>query len=338
MKLQSIQRVSFLLGFLLCAYPLSLLAQDPIQPEGIPPESDWLYRKHYAQIQEILKLPSIQEREKRLDAYMKKLNPKNKALKYMESFFAQIVKAYQQAGQTSEADALTARMARLFPNSSAQLARSFQTAFQDKDYAKAIQVGEKIYAGNPDPQVAIMLAQSYMATNNTAKSRDYSLKVVKAIGPKKGVYFLAWLADYYARQQDVAKASQYYGQLLQSYPGGAPAGWDPERWKQVKATAYTVRAGNAYVHKDYASAIQSYNESLKYSPHDDSTYLYLGLSHWRSNKLDQAIEAFAKAVVLNKSSSAKAREYLEQLYKPRNNNSLEGLDALLVKARTALNL
>jgi len=49
------------------------------------------------------------------------------------------------------------------------------------------------------------------------------------------------------------------------------------------------------------------------------------------------MEAFAKAVVLGKDYAPKAQEYLEQIYKPLNGDSLDGLDGVLAKARTALN-
>ena len=41
---------------LLCLWTLSLSAQDPIQaPEGIPPESDYMYGKHLEQVEQIMK-------------------------------------------------------------------------------------------------------------------------------------------------------------------------------------------------------------------------------------------------------------------------------------------
>ena len=38
-----------------------------------------------------------------------------------------------------------------------------------------------------------------------------------------------------------------------------------------------------------------------------------------------------------KDHAPKAREYLEQIYKPLNGDSLDGLDGMLAKASTALN-
>jgi tetratricopeptide (TPR) repeat protein len=105
----------------------------------------------------------------------------------------------------------------------------------------------------------------------------------------------------------------------------------------VKGTAYTTLARAAYDKQNFAAAIQNYTESLRYSPKSDLTYLSMGLSYWKLQQLEPAMDAFAKAAVLGKDQAAKAQEYLEQLYKPLNGDSLDGLDGLLAKARTALN-
>ncbi len=76
---------------------------------------------------------------------------------------------------------------------------------------------------------------------------------------------------------------------------------------------------------------------MSYAPNNDLTYLSMGLSYWKLQQLEPAMDAFAKAVVLGKDYAAKAREYLEQIYKPLNGDSLDGLDGVLAEASTALN-
>jgi hypothetical protein len=43
-------------------------------------------------------------------------------------------------------------------------------------------------------------------------------------------------------------------------------------------------------------------------------------------------------VVLKKTLAPKAQEYLEQLYKPLHNNTLDGLDQVLAKAKSELGI
>ena len=332
---------------LLCGFAVStqsLLAQEPYKaPEGIPPQSDYVYRKHYDEVSKIMQLPDIGQRERQLETYMKKLHPKSKVLQYMESFFGQIAKDYQAAGREAEAKALTQKMTRMFPGSETALPQQFQSAFDSKDYGAAVPLGEKLLAKNPnDAQIMVMLAQAYLAANNTPKMVSMSPKIVQTLGPKKGVYYVAWLGDYYRGQKDTARAAQYYGMLLDAYPTGIPQGWETARWNGLKANAHMVRATNSYLNKNFEAANQDYYQSLKYAPENDAAYLYMGLGFWklssgledpaRLEQLNQAVTAFARAVAMAGPNQAKARQYLEQVYKPLNNNTLDGLDKVLEKA------
>lgn len=322
---------------LLCLWTLSLSAQDPIQaPEGIPPESDYMYGKHLEQVEQIMKGSDLGARTAALENFLKKLHPESKILPYFESFFSQTVAAYSEAGQTAQAKALSDKMRKLFPDSPTTQAHLVNEAYGSKNYAKAIELGEKLNASSPNQQTIMILAQSYMATNNEANAAKYSLKALEEIDAKQGALFVVWLAQYYGRQRDIANSAKYYDTLLKAFPGSGPAGWDPTEWNNLKTSAFTMRATGAYVAKDYDAAIKGYHEALRQNSKSDSAYLYLGLSHWKLQQLEEAIDAFAKATVIGQTQAAKARGYLEQLYKPRNNNSLEGLDALLEKARAAL--
>jgi hypothetical protein len=51
---------------------------------------------------------------------------------------------------------------------------------------------------------------------------------------------------------------------------------------------------------------------------------------------DKAIIALSKSVVLKGPTEAQAKTELEKLYKTRNNDSLDGLDAVLAKAAEEL--
>ncbi len=325
---------------LLFAWVAPALAQEPIEPivapEGIPADSDWLYRQHYDQVQEIMKTPDLAQRANQLEHYMSKCPPEAKILQYMEGFFGQIVREMANAGKNAEAAALTDKMRQLFPNSTALAGQAFQAAFQSGDYAKAIELGEKLYASNPDPQIGVILAQSYIATKNAAKAEEYSLKALETLGTEKGVYFAVWLADYYAGQGKTDLTMKYYQDILGAYPDSPPQGWNADAWNQIKVKSYLLQGSSLYAQKDHKGAIAAFEKVAKIQPKNDTAYLYIGLSHWQLQELDQAMDSFAKAVVIGGGASAKARQYLEQIYKPRNGDSLEGLDKLLDKAKTEL--
>jgi len=315
--------------------PLFLLAQDPIQaPEGIPPESDYMMRQHQTQIEEIMKVSNLGDRETALESFRKKLDPKSLILSYYENYFSRTVQAYTQAGNTAKAQALSQKMRKLFPNSLNTHMALMSEAFNSQNYAKAIQSGEKINSASPNQQTTEILARSYMATNNLDNAAKYSLKVLESTDAKKGVGYVEFLARYYSGKGDLVNSAKYYNTLLKAFPGSGPQGYD---WNSIKISAYYRLAQKAYyADKNYNAAIKEYRAVLKINPKHDASHAGIGMSHWRLQQLEEAMDAFAKAVVIGQTAAAKARVNLEQIYKPLNNNSVEGLDARLEKARAAL--
>jgi tetratricopeptide (TPR) repeat protein len=328
--------VAFVGGWLLT---VSALAQEPFSAEGIPAGSDYVYRQQYEQVQEILKTPDLSEREKKLETYYGKLQPEAKIRQYMEAFFGQIVQDMQKKGMNAQADALTQKMMKWFPRSDATLGRELKAAFDSKNWAKVVEIGEKMRAANPnDGQVLVMLAEGYQNTNNTAKVTELAPKLIDLLGPKKAINYVVFLADQNRKQNNAAAASKYYEMALQAYPSGPPQGWQPDQWNGIKIAAYQLTASSAWRAGNYEAVIQAENKVLQIDPKSDQAYLFIGLSHWKRQELDAAQDAFAKVVVLGKASAPKGRQYLEQLYKPLHSDSLDGLDKLLDKAKADLKL
>ncbi len=312
-----------------------VFGQDPIQPpEGVPQGSDYLYRKQYEQVQEIMALP-LGQREKVLESYYKKLHPETKMRQYMPNFFGQIVKDYKAAGNTAAADALSEKILNLFPQLRPTPEQEVQAAFQRKEYDSAIQLGEKQYASKPSGAIAAIVAQSYITKQNGPKGAEWSEKALSSLGPKEGAYYAAWLYEYYKGQQQIPKALGYYDQLAKAHPGSPPKGWNAGTWAKTQGEAEFLRAFTSYSGQNFKGAITQFYKSLEYGANEQA-YTFIGLSHWKLKELDDAMGAFALAAVMNKPGSAKAREYLEQIYSARNGGSLDGLDKVLDQARAAL--
>ena len=338
MKVGLLRMTMFFTFMLLCGFPLHTAAQDPVQiPAGIPPESEWVYGKHLEKVEEIMKLP-LAEREQKLEAFMKAVHPKAKILQYMSSFFSQVLDEYSKAGMADKAKALTAKMVQLFPDIPEIAYKKLTAAYQAKNCPQAIELGEKLYATKAETPTMLILADCYLTTNNTAKLTEFAPKAAEALGPQKGIAFIVWQAEYYASQKNLEKALELYNTMLQTFPDSPPAGWTAEQWNPKKVAAYAVRAAVAYAKKDYAATIQNWSESIKIFPQNDTAHFMIGMSQWRLQELDKAMDSFAKVVVLGKPTAAKAREYLEQIFKPRHNNTLNGLDELLAKAKAELKI
>jgi len=225
MKLRVYQRLVILLVLGGCVGIVSLLAQEPVElPEGVAPESEWAYGKHLEQLEEIMKGSDLSAREQQLESFMKKLHPESKILQYYESFFSRTVADYEKAGKTQEASALSSKMLKLFPNSTALLNRHLRDALQKQDHAKTIEIGERLQAIQPAKQTTLILAQSYIATNNAPKAAEYSQKALDAMGPKDGVYFAYWLASYHTGQKKWGQSCPVLRDVAEGLPSGHPFG------------------------------------------------------------------------------------------------------------------
>jgi tetratricopeptide (TPR) repeat protein len=95
-------------------------------------------------------------------------------------------------------------------------------------------------------------------------------------------------------------------------------------------------AAKAYAKKDFSGTISNYEKVLGVDPKNDDAYYYIAMAKWNGGDQAGAIPYFARASVLNKKRAMKAREYLEQLYKAENSDSLDGLEDLLAKAKADL--
>ena len=339
-------RLAFICVCMIWALTLPLFAQEI---PGVPPESEYYYRIHYEKVEKIILVADLADREKQLTDFMKSVNPKSKILQFMPSFFTQIAEEYKKAGKADQAKALLGKIVQWFPNSVNPMTAIAQ-AFQAKDYAKTAELGEAQYATNPQKDLAFILFSSYAATNNGPKAAGYAAKVVEGFGPKDGINSLIWLTHYHANQKNADKAAEYGEMMQKAYPDSNPPGMNAEQWNAERAFSCMIQGASSYAKKEYPDAVNHYTESLKYYPKNDEAHFQTGMSHWRfsaglaaaddaakQKAQDQAIDAFAKATVIGKARAAKAREYLELLYKPRHNNTLDGLDALLAKAKAEAN-
>ena len=86
---------------------------------------------------------------------------------------------------------------------------------------------------------------------------------------------------------------------------------------------------------DSIFSINSFKEALK-AQRFDSAYYYIGLSLWKLDKVEEAIDSFARAVVMKGEVQDQAKERLEQLYKALHNNTTIGIEKVYKKAGTEL--
>lgn len=317
---------------------LAILFSLPVPAQEKPsPTSEYQYGKDRAQVEGIMKETDLQKRADALLAFVKE-HPQSRMLPWVTAYYQQSVAPHQQAHAWSKVIAMNEAYIALVSNDKTALAGLMAAHYQSKNFAKAAEVGEKIYALNPDKGVASDLAGIYLQLQNTDKYLLYAEKVIPEFPIEQSYGMAVQVATVYAGKNDLDKAASYAEKVTAAFGEKVPQGVQESAWNATRASMYSLLGAGAYAKKDYTRAAELYEKVVRFDSKNDAGYYYIGMCKWRNQDLDGAMAAFAKSSVLNKSVSKRAQEYLEQIYKPRHNNTLDGIDEILGKAKADLGI
>jgi tetratricopeptide (TPR) repeat protein len=333
------------------------------QQGGISPVSDYQYKRDYAQFETIKKEADAQKKADLLLAFMKE-HPISRMLPYVQAEYLELVKPAITAKDWKKAVAMEEAFMALMPTEkSVEAAKvpepgagefikgqlkparlAMQQAlmaayFQSNNMPKAAELAESIYATTQDKNMVPVLAQIYQNANQADKFQTYAEKMVAEFPIEQSYERALQLAAIHAQKGDLNKASEMAAKVMDAFGEKIPDRVQESAWNQSRGFAFGLLGAAAYAKKDYPTAIAQYEKAIKYAPKaDDAPYYFIGMSKWNSKDPEGAIEAFAKAAVMGKSNAKKAEDYLQQLYKARHNDSLEGLDAVKAKAKADLGI
>jgi tetratricopeptide (TPR) repeat protein len=204
---------------------------------------------------------------------------------------------------------------------------------------KAGETAEKLYAIAPDKSMIAILMDIYSKIPNYDKYLPYAEKVLAETPIDQGGYSIALqMAQVYIQKQDVAAATAMFSKIMDIYGDKVPPNVPEAQWNATRAYAYGVIAQGVYAKKDYPKALELYQKVAQFDPKRDDAYYYIAMSKWQSKDPEGAMLPFAKCLVLNKTMAPKAKQFLEQIYKARNKDSLDGLDKILAQAKTELGI
>ena len=187
--------------------------------------------------------------------------------------------------------------------------------------------------GDPDRSIqlatrALSRLQKIVRPANTdqqqweAEYRQYMAQSLAGLGH-------AYLVKYEMERQ-VPKEASPPGE---SPPDPAPPETGPARPKDPKpATAGSSRLATLHLARAYGYLTKSLNEE----PRSQFVHFQLGVVSTRLKRYPQAINAFARASLLEGGYREISRRNLESLYRVTHQDSLDGLQDLLVQARADL--
>jgi tetratricopeptide (TPR) repeat protein len=311
------------------------------QREEIPPDSDYMFRKYSALLDEMKAKES--DPQKRADALLAwvKANPRaTRAIAYAAAIYADGVSA---AMKSDPQKALT--MIQTFqaaaPADKTLISMEMAAYYQAKNYVKAAEIGEKIYAEKPTLDMANTLYSLFAQASNQDKVLHYGEKLMADLPLEKSFGVALQLAGIYAQRKNTEKTLAIYSQLMSTFGDKVPPGVQEPAWNSVRGGAYAMMAADSWAKKDTAKAVELYEKVTKFAPKGEEAcqaWYYMGMAKWQAKDQKGAVEPFAKAYVLGKTLSPKAKDYMEQLWKADHNNTLDGLDAVIAKAKSELGI
>ena len=331
------------------------------QIEGVSPLSDYMYKRDYARYEEIKKEANAQKRCELLLAFTKE-RAISRMLRYAASDYQACIKPDIDNKNWTKVISMEESLQALLPSEQKVKAQNIPVGVEDylkdqlrptvetiqrtllaaylgsNNLPKAAETGEKVYAMTGDAALVPALADIYLKMQNFDKYLSYGQKILASTPINKSYGTALQMADVYIKKQQTGKAIELLGKVMSVYADKVPPGVPQESWNATRAIYYAAVASDAYGKKDYGEAMQLFDKLAQIDPKRDDAYYFIGMCKWQNKDQLGAIESFAKCVVLNKQYAAKARGYLEQLYKAEHSDSLDGLDQELAKAKSSLGI
>jgi tetratricopeptide (TPR) repeat protein len=330
--------------------------------EKVSPLSDYQYKKDFPRFEAITKEPDLQKRAEQLIGFVKERGI-SKLLLNAVTDYQQCVKPALDKKDWAKAISMEEALIAVLPTEEAVKAADIPVGvdeflknhllasqlliqntllgayYQSQNWPKAAETAEKMFAMSQNKALLPALTDIYLKMQNWDKYLEVGKQILAdtPMDQPQGYSTALQMAQVYLQKQDANSAIDLLTKVMDVYGDKLPPNTQEAQWNPTRAFAYGVIASGIYAKKDYAKAQELYEKVAKFDPKRDDAYYYIGMSKWQNKDPEGAIDAFAKCVVLNKPATAsKAQKYLEDLYKARHNNTLDGLDQVMAKAKTDL--
>jgi tetratricopeptide (TPR) repeat protein len=315
-------------------------ATPPPQREEIPPDSNYMYLKDSAAIDQIkAKETDPQKRADALVAWVSGHPRATRAIAYAAAYYDEVVRGVLKAGDPQKALTMIQTFQTAAPSNTTLLPLQMSAYYQAKNWAKAAEIGEKLYAATPSAGLANDLSGIYMQAGNSERYLFYAGKVLADVGMEKGYAIALQIANVHVQKKEMAQALPLLAQLMTVYGDKVPPGIQEANWNQTRAFAFGMMAGDSYTKKDWPKAIELYEKVTKFAPKSEDAWYFIGMAKWQGKDQKGAIEPLAKAYVIGgKLYSQKAKDNLDQLWKAEHSGSMDGLDAVIAKAKADLGI
>ena len=215
------------------------------------------------------------------------------------------------------------------------IALALEAAMASGTAESIVNYGEPFYQSQTEPQVALVLAQSYSQLGNAAKVREYGEIALEEFPIEQTwslAYELVGQHEAAARWADAAAMSKRIQNGLNAAPEGVPG----SQWDEIQLYLQTTVAGAAYEAGQWQQAINEYNSLLSLSPQSDEAYYFIGQGELKLENIAASMSSFAKSYILDGGYSAAAYDMLRTIYGANTGGNLQGMNNVIGDARQEL--
>ncbi len=264
-----------------------------------------------------------------------KEKPESSLRSYLEASFQRLIAELSQQQNWSQVISIGEKFLTVSPDHKTTIDALTYAYSSTNNLRGFTSFGEKTYKANPSPELAYSLAIAYLRLENSTKFLQWADKI-----PSSSPNYVVVLAQM-MRLTTGATQVNHARTCLKILPTAQkPEGMDDSAWADTVnrsyAIAYGVMGASSYQSGSYGTAIKHLENALKYNNRNETAYYFLGMSYWRTNKLDSAMLNFAKAYLLKGSTSAQGKKYLEELWSNSHRGSLTGVERVIQKAQKEL--
>jgi tetratricopeptide (TPR) repeat protein len=306
---------------------------------GLGEEEAGYTEEEYEAYEKATKEPDLDKRPELLDAYMAKY-PQSKLMSYITTAYENLMGEYANGEKWDKLLPIAEKWSKMHPDS--ELAMKYAAAAAQKlgNNEKFLDYALKLYEKSPDASLAYEISQAYNNLKDQAKYLEWTEKLF-SYPEFNGEFQLRMLfVDKYVKSKQYAKATDYANKALASLAEAkkpddiSAADWN-KRLRSVRKACYFTKGVNDYERQNYQAAIKEFQNALSAEKFSDA-YFYTAYCYWKLDQIDEAIDAFAKSVVLGGDLAPEAKKQLETLYKGLHNNTTIGIDKVYNKAKQEL--
>jgi tetratricopeptide (TPR) repeat protein len=310
-------------------------APQASQQEPLDEEEAGYTEEEYDEYMKATQEPDLDKRLTMLAAFIEKY-PKSKLMSYIDTAYQTLMFEHSKAQNWAKLQAAAELWLKSHPDdlqAKAYVAESAQKLGQD---AKFLQYGQEIYAQKPTPGMAYYIMKTYEKTGDQAKFQEWAQKVMALPEFAGDVDLRMGFVKKHADAKNFGKAAEAALQALKSLDAAKkPESMPDLEWRKhttaIRRVCYYLIGVSHYDSEKYNEAIKSLQQAVRAEKFGGG-YYYIGLSQWKLGAVEEAILSFAKAVLLKGETQEPAQEHMEKLYKALHNNTTIGIDKVMRRA------